>query len=191
MRWLYAFVAAMFSQQVGVKNCESKMLGRSFTTKLRLHTPTISLFSSWLEGHSQVPCHFNLHKMCQLEPALKGVAVTIPSHSYFRSTQAPTPTTPLYQPHPPGNPGTLCLCDFFAFSFNSKYIIGQLCKVHRDEANRAKGFQKHWLALSCNQLDFSHLDCQLFSSYKCTTDTLLNTRHYNVELFTQAYSQQI
>ena len=97
MRWLYAFVAAMFSQQVGVKNCESKMLGRSFITKLRMHTPTISLFSTWLEGHSQVPCHFNLHKMCQLEPALKGVAVTIPSHSYFGSIQVSTP--PESRPH--------------------------------------------------------------------------------------------
>ena len=174
MRWLYAFVAAMFSQQVGVKNCESKMPGKSLTKKLRMHTPTISLFSTWLEGHSQVPRHFNLHKMCQLEPALKGVAVTIPSHSCFRSTQAPTPTTPLYQPHPPGNPGTLCFCDFVCL-FISKHIIGQLCKVHRDEANRAKGFQKHWLALICNQLDFSHLDCQLFSSLKCTFTQRMQT----------------
>ena len=35
--------------------------------------------------------HFNLHKMCQLDSALKGVAVTIPSHSYFSSTQVSTP----------------------------------------------------------------------------------------------------
>ena len=110
------------------------------------HPNHFPVFFTWLEGHSQVPCHFNLHKMCQLEPALKGVAVTIPSHSCFSSTQAPTPTAPLYQPHPPENPGTLCFCDFVCL-FISKHIIGQLCKVHRDDANRAKGFQTHWLAL--------------------------------------------
>ena len=43
--------------------------------------------------------HFNLHKMCQLDSALKGVAVTIPSHSYFSSTQVSTPPHLSSPPH--------------------------------------------------------------------------------------------